>query len=240
VIPRSRSLTVIVVLFSLACLVIAGHPSAMAQSVRELAKPTEIDAKLPHVLLIGDSISIGYTAAVRDELAGVANVFRPPTNCGPTTNGVENLKDWLGDRRWAVIHFNFGLHDLKYMSPDGKNLADPDDPANSKQVPPAEYVQNLTRIVDELKKTDAKLIWRQTTPVPPGSKGRIADDAVFYNQLAAEVIDAAGDITTDPMHDYAGKPPIAGLQRAANVHYTPEGSKKLAQRVAAAIRQSLP
>lgn len=35
---------------------------------------------LPRVLLIGDSISIGYTEPVRMELAGKANVHRIPTN----------------------------------------------------------------------------------------------------------------------------------------------------------------
>jgi hypothetical protein len=41
------------------------------------------DPALPRVLLIGDSISIGYTVAVRDRLKGRANVHRPTTNCGP-------------------------------------------------------------------------------------------------------------------------------------------------------------
>ena len=65
---------------------------------------------LPRVLLIGDSISIGYTAHVRAMLKGVANVHRPLTNCGPTTRGLENIDAWLGDGKWDVIHFNWGLH----------------------------------------------------------------------------------------------------------------------------------
>ena len=50
-----------------------------------------LDPKLPNVLILGDSISIGYTRAVRRLLAGEANVQRPlnerrdgPSNCGPT------------------------------------------------------------------------------------------------------------------------------------------------------------
>ena len=69
---------------------------------------------LPRVLLIGDSISIGYTVPVRELLEGVTNVHRPQTNCGPTTKGVDEIDAWLGDGKWDVIHFNFGLHDLKY------------------------------------------------------------------------------------------------------------------------------
>ena len=37
---------------------------------------------LPRVLLIGDSVSRGYTQAVRRALAGKANVHRAPANCG--------------------------------------------------------------------------------------------------------------------------------------------------------------
>ena len=43
------------------------------------------DPKLPRVLLIGDSVSRGYTQSVRKALAGKANVHRAPANCGPTS-----------------------------------------------------------------------------------------------------------------------------------------------------------
>lgn len=39
---------------------------------------------LPRVLLIGDSVSRGYTLAARKALAGKANVHRAPENCGPS------------------------------------------------------------------------------------------------------------------------------------------------------------
>src|SRR6266446_6796002 len=61
---------------------------------------------LPRVLLIGDSISIGYTVPTRDLLKGKANVHRIPENGGPTTVGLKNLTKWLGDGKWDVIHFN--------------------------------------------------------------------------------------------------------------------------------------
>lgn len=41
-------------------------------------------AKLPNVLIIGDSISIGYTRLVRGKLAGQANVYRPMCSKGPS------------------------------------------------------------------------------------------------------------------------------------------------------------
>jgi hypothetical protein len=67
---------------------------------------------LPRVLLIGDSNSQGYTLPVREMLKGLANVHRPPVNCGDTGRGLRLLDVWLGTEPWHVIHFNFGLHDL--------------------------------------------------------------------------------------------------------------------------------
>ena len=118
-------------------------------------QPIDDVAGLPRVLLIGDSISIGYTPHVRELLKGKANVHRIPTNGGPTTNGVANLKSWLGDSKWDVIHFNFGLHDLVFMGPDGKRGVDPKLPGAHHQVPLPDYGRNLTEIVTTLKVTIA-------------------------------------------------------------------------------------
>ncbi len=193
-------------------------------------------AGLPRVLLIGDSISIGYTLAVREELKGVANVHRPATNCGPTTNGLANLDKWLGDKKWDVIHFNWGLHDLKYMDEKGV-LLDPKDPKAKQQVPPEQYEKNLRELVARLKKTNAALIWCSTTPVPEGSAGRIADDAVAYNRIAAKVMTENG-IAIDDLHAHANSQ-LKDIQRPANVHFTDAGSKVLAKQVAASITAEL-
>jgi len=50
------------------------------------------DPDLPRVLLIGDSISRGYTLPVRRALAGKVNVHRAPENCGKTLNGIRRRK----------------------------------------------------------------------------------------------------------------------------------------------------
>src|SRR6187551_2265198 len=77
--------------------------------------PVPDDPNLPRVLLIGDSISIGYTIPVRTLLAGKANVHRIPENAAFTGHGVKHIDAWLGESKWDVIHFNFGLHDIKRM-----------------------------------------------------------------------------------------------------------------------------
>src|SRR5262249_11906385 len=134
----------------------AKQPAAKQPARREPSpslKPITDDPKLPRVLLIGDSSSVGYTLPVRANLAGKANVHRANANCGPTIRGLESLQAWLGDGKWDVIHFNFGLHDVRYM-----------DDTKKKQVSPEDYEVNLTKIVEQLKKTGAKLIWCNTTP----------------------------------------------------------------------------
>jgi acyl-CoA thioesterase-1 len=52
---------------------------------------------LPNVLLVGDSISIGYTLPVRELLEGKASIFSPPINCQSTIQGLRLLDEWLGN-----------------------------------------------------------------------------------------------------------------------------------------------
>jgi len=192
---------------------------------------------LPRVLLIGDSISMGYTVAVQELLKGKANVHRIPTNGGPSSKGVEKVKEWLGDSTWDVIHFNFGLHDLVYMGPDGARLVDPGLPGAKHQVPLADYEKNLTAIVQQLQATGAKVIWCNTTPVPAGATGRVADESIQFNQIAAKVMQAA-NVPTNDLHSHA-KAKLTEVQLPANVHFTQEGSKYLAEKVASAIQELL-
>ncbi len=192
---------------------------------------------LPRVLLIGDSISIGYTLPVRELLQGKANVHRPPTNCGPTILGLAEIDQWLGKDKWDVIHFNWGLHDLKYMGPDGQNLTDPNASDSRQQVPLDQYETNLRRLVERLKQTEAILIWRTTTPVPPGSQGRVPGDAAKYNAVAKKLMDEY-DIAIDDQYAFALQR-LEEIQRPANVHFTPQGSQALAKQTVVAISEAL-
>jgi acyl-CoA thioesterase-1 len=187
--------------------------------------PITDDPALPRVLLIGDSISIGYTLPTRAALAGKANVHRPAANCGPTSRGLESIDQWLGDGRWDVIHFNWGLHDLKRI--EGKH-----------QVPIDGYEKNLRKLVERLKKTGATLIWCSTTPVPEGCQPpRTNEDTIAYNAVAKKIMEEKS-VTIDDLYAFA-LPRLEKIQRPANVHFTPEGSAVLAKQVAAAIGKAL-
>ena len=191
---------------------------------------------LPRVLLIGDSISIGYTLPTRALLKGKVNLHRIPTNGGPTIKGLEQIDTWLGKKKWDVIHFNWGLHDLKYMGPNGENLF-PKEKGGKVQVPIQEYEKNLERLVVRLKKTNAKLVWRNTTPVPPGSKGRYVGDSIKYNAAAALVMIRHG-IPTHDLFTMSIKR-MKEIMLPANVHYTKDGSEVLGREVARVILEAL-
>ena len=239
--PRLRltglSLAGLLVCAAVAWVAEAAPPKPKSQSNRRIhpaLRPVKDEPGLPRVLLIGDSISMGYTPPVRERLKGKANVHHPPTNCGPTTRGLEHLDAWLGQTPWDVIHFNFGLHDLKYMDEKGRLTAVN---AGTQQVPIEAYRKNLERIVQRLKQTGAVLIWATTTPVPEGSSGRVVGDAARYNAVAAEVMKAHG-IAVNDLYGFA-KPRLEEIQRPKNVHFTPDGSKALAEQVAEHVLAAL-
>lgn len=192
---------------------------------------------LPRVLLIGDSISIGYTLHTRELLKGKANVHRPPVNCAATIHGLKSLDKWLAiggeGNKWDVIHFNWGLHDLKYMGPNGENLADPKAETSKQQVPPEAYEKNLRELVKRLKKTKARLIWRNTTPVPEGVRGRVPGHSAEYNEIAAKVMKEV-KVEIHDLYSFAQKN-ATEIQRKADVHYTREGSMRLAEEVVKAL-----
>ena len=192
----------------------------------------------PNVLLIGDSISIGYTVDVRKQLRGKADVFRIPGNGKNSAYGLANLNKWLGNRNWDVIHFNWGLWDLCYRHPKSKVQGHRDKMSGSITATPKEYRANMEQIVTRLKETDATLIWCATTPVPEGEAGRKLGDDLIYNQIAEEIMETNGVLIND-LHAHALLKYSEIQKQAGDVHYTEEGSAYLAEKVAQAISSAL-
>jgi acyl-CoA thioesterase-1 len=196
---------------------------------------------LPNVLILGDSISIGYTPFVQEYLKGRANVFRPmlengkPENCAGTTKGVENIDRWLGSKKWDIIHFNFGLHDIKHVDPvTGENSQNPKHPqqANRKQ-----YIKNLEIIAEKLKNTGAKLIFATTTPYPDEVEGPLRKPGMpkKYNRVAVKIMNKNG-ILINNLHAFM-VPRMAELQLPNNVHFTEQGSREMAKKVVERINE---
>lgn len=177
------------------------------------------DPKLPRVLLIGDSVSRGYTLPARVALQRKANVHRAPENCGPTSNGIKKMDVWLGEGKWDVIHFNFGIHDRKTSAKD--------------------YEDRLELIVKQLKATGAKLIWASTTPIPPDTKdGPEATTAIIEkNRIAADIM-KKNMVHVNDLFDFI-TPQLSKVQNPMDVHFKGEGYDMLGRQVALKIEQVL-
>ena len=211
-----------------------------AEKVDPARAPIEDVPGLPRVLLIGDSVSLGYTLDVRELLDGKANVHRPPANCGSTAMGVEQIDAWLGDGNWDVIHFNWGLWDINRRVNGKRNVA------GEISATEEEYAQRLEKLVVRLKQTGATLIWAPTTFVQ-GGFGRRAGDEIRYNAIAAEIMNKHKVQINDlhalsagfPRYGEApeGKPEM--FKSVGNVHFTPEGSRVLAGQFAKSIQSAL-
>ena len=189
---------------------------------------------LPRVLLMGDSISMGYTLPVRAHLQGRANVHHPAENCGDTGHGLRRLEAWLGADPWDVIYFNFGLHDLKYLDAQGKYVP-PEQGTQVTRLP--QYEANLRELIARLRRTGAKLIYATTTPVPGGTLGRVEHDERAYNQVALRVMQETS-VPVDDLHALA-ETRQAQIQLPRNVHFTDEGYDQLAEAVATSITAAL-
>jgi hypothetical protein len=173
----------------------------------------------PRVLLIGDSVSRGYTLPARAALAGRASVHRAPENCGPTANGLRKLDVWLGTGKWDVIHFNFGIHD--------------------RATPPADYEARLRQIFVRLKATGAKVIWASTTPIPRDeAKKQTPESIVERNAIAARLAREHGAAIDDLFAFIT--PQLATLQNPNDVHFNARGYEALGQQVARSIEAALP
>lgn len=215
--------------------------SAELNKKKKRAK-VKIDPKLPFVLIIGDSISIGYTPTVKENLKGKANVIHNPGNSQGTTNGLQKLSSWLNDpkldgKKWDVIHFNFGLHDLKHVKVAGtsENSNDFNDP---QQADLPTYTANMKKLVAQLKATGSKLIFAITTPYPAGVKpARAPENAAKYNEAALKVM-SENNIEVNDLYSLV-LPKLSEIQKPVNVHFHKHGSKLMGDQVSKAIEKYL-
>ena len=194
-------------------------------------------AAKPHqgktVLVIGDSISIGYTPFIKTALSPNVEVAHNPVNGGSTLRGMESMDKWLDNRDWDVILFNFGLHDMVHKDSSGKY-----DVVNGTiAVPLKEYRKNLEAIADKLNETTAKVMFVSTTMVPEGASGRKTASVPAYNEVALKVMKKKNIPVVDlyqpslEIHPNNSKP--------KDVHYTPKGYELLAEILVKEIKEAL-
>src|SRR6266702_4108103 len=141
-------------------LALAGAVTAIAQKPVSIpeeiewtweVRPPHPDAKLPNVLLLGDSISRNYFPEVTKDLAGIANVYLMASS---TSVGDPRLPHQIAEFvamekvHFSVVHFNNGMHGWGYSEEQYKGA-----------------FPRFLRTVRLLVGKDGALIWANTTPV---------------------------------------------------------------------------
>jgi lysophospholipase L1-like esterase len=186
------------------------------------------------VVLIGDSIRMGYESAVRRELAGVAEVWTPEENGGTSANVLLHLDKWVVKRRPDIVHVNCGLHDLARSFGSGVPRVDL-----------AQYANNVKAIAGRiLAETGAALIWATTTPVNERRHRATKDfdrfeaDVDAYNAAAIAVAGTlrvrVNDLYAEVMRSERDR-----LLLADGVHFSEEGYALLGRAVSDAIRAEM-
>jgi lysophospholipase L1-like esterase len=188
---------------------------------------------LPRVVLIGDSIRMGYAPLVAERLHGKAIVISAKPNGEDSANVLRNLDEWVVAERPDVVHINAGLHDLKVT-------------AKSHQVALADYERNLRTIVQRIRtETNATIVFATTTPILDNLHAqrkigfdRFEADVERYNAAALRVMNDGG-VPVDDLHKVVELGGKETLMAGDGTHYTPQGYDVLAAAVTESILRSL-
>ena len=218
-------------------------------SGRPMFQYVENDAELPNVLIYGDSISIHYTQRVRDRLEARANVYRIFQNGGDSSSFIGKMtrmhevmtsgnldEPWTFE--WDVIHFNVGLHDLKFVKNRELNKKEGTQVTSLEQ-----YKQNLHDIIGYLKALapNATLIFATTTPVPEKAQGRFVGDSVRYNAAALVVLADYPGIEINDLYQATYENHSEWWVKPGNVHFNDAGKTAqgdlVADRVSAVLER---
>ena len=180
---------------------------------------------LPQVVLLGDSIRLGYDRPVREALFGRADVVFPSDNCAFAQNVLRRVDLWKSAGQWgggaALVHWNAGLWDCLCLDGDG--------PLTSIPV----YKEFLARIHRRLRHhfPAAKLVFATSTPViengykDPAAFFRTNADIEAYNAAAREVLEPLGEEIDDLYAVMAAAP---DAEHSDMTHwYTPAGTRRI-------------
>jgi lysophospholipase L1-like esterase/dienelactone hydrolase len=198
--------------------------------------PAAPDPGLPKVVLIGDSIRQGYAPFVAKRLEGKAIVFNPEKNGGDSNSVRAHVDEWMIDQKPAVIHFNAGLHDLRFTKETGRHQVEVD-----------AYAVALRQIVDRLRKeTTAGVVFANITPVIDERYNRKPDqmvtrhqaDVLKYNAASEQVMRESG-VPVNDLHWVVEQGGTAELLGGDGVHFTRVGYERLAEAVADSILRQL-
>jgi hypothetical protein len=178
------------------------------------------------VLLIGDSIRLGYEEEVKKELQGEYEVWGPEENCRFAKYTLRGMWDWAEPMKGSrIVHWNNGLWDVCKLFGDG-HFSDKD-----------EYVECMCRVAKILLSRHDKVIFATTTPVTEQNPHNRNEDIIAFNEALVPRLKELGVIIND-LHALVYSNIDAYIRKDDNIHLTEEGIKVCAEQVARVIRET--
>jgi lysophospholipase L1-like esterase len=198
--------------------------------IRETSEWTNIwwdhadDPTIPRVLLIGDSISVGYTKTVIERLQGIAHVDRLANSKG--INDPAHFKElgyMLSEYRYKAIHFNNGLHGW--------------------HIPDDVYAFGLRHMVQTLQHygQGARLVWASSTPIAASGDPAALDpdknpQVIRRNDLASDIMQSYGIPINDLYTLMLDRPE---LRSRDSYHFNADGQAVQGEAVASILTKLL-
>ena len=179
------------------------------------------------IILIGDSIRMGYDAYVKEKLAGRAEVLYPAENCRFAQYTYRYLGEWQREGGWGndadLVHWNAGLWDVIHLGDEA--------PLTS----PEQYALTLGQIARRIRLLfpRAVSVFALSTPIVEEGYGpdfrRSNREIERYNGIAREVLTKEGTLIDDL---YAVMKDVPESGRSDMTHfYTPEGTERIGNAV---------
>ena len=175
---------------------------------------------MKNLLLLGDSIRMGYDKSVRKTLEGKANVIFPGENCRFASYLLRYFHEYLNGVKGEdihVIHWNAGLWDCLRLFEE-----EPHTPIDV-------YVYYIDRLCVRIKKIcpNAKVIFATSTKVLSEKMDknlkRYNEEIQKYNDAAVEVVKKHGFLVND-LYAVSDKLPEESHSDAVH-YYTPMGTE---------------
>ena len=185
------------------------------------------------VVLIGDSIRLGYQEYAEKALQDWAELHCPEMNGGPSPRVLEHLDEWALSLKPDIVHINAGLHDIARLE---ENQHEP-------RVSEEQYRENVTQILLRLKdNTQALIIWALTTPVIDKRHHEVKKfdrnnaDVIKRNEIATEICNELG-VPTNDLYAFVMNNNHETMLGVDGVHFTDEAKAMQGAEVARVIRE---
>ena len=184
------------------------------------------------IILLGDSIRLGYDKYVKDALCDVAEVYYPNDSARFSEYTLRYLSDWKHDNGWGddidLVHWNTGLWDVLEMYGE--------EPISN----PTQYGETIGKIARQIKILfpNAKQVFATSTSVIEEKYGsdRKRHNATIeqYNKIAVEALEGTGCVIND-LYVLTKNAPLEIRNGDPTHFYTPEGTKLIGDRVLSVI-----